>query len=93
MIREKLVWAEQPNAASIYLQSLTDEPAEQAVQKAIIATVAETNNEQHPQTQQRKQPYILISELPPKSKPAVLLEKYEKEKIEAAEDQEQQTKN
>ncbi len=38
LIRDKLVWAEQgENSSQIYLRALTDEPAEQAVQRAIIA--------------------------------------------------------
>ncbi len=38
LIREKLVWAEQPDLSSqLYLKALTDEQAEQAVQKAILA--------------------------------------------------------
>jgi len=38
LIRDRLVWAEQPDRLGpIYLRPLTDEPAEQAVQKAIYA--------------------------------------------------------
>ncbi len=38
LIREKLVWVEQAEGdGSLYLRALTDEPAEQAVQKAIQA--------------------------------------------------------
>jgi segregation and condensation protein A len=38
LIRDKLVWAEQgDNTPQIYLRALTDEPAEQAVQRAIMA--------------------------------------------------------
>jgi segregation and condensation protein A len=74
LIREKLIWAEQPeSSAAIYLRSLTDEPAERAVQKAILS-VAETNNEQSLQSQQQKQPPVAITELPPKSKSAVPLD-------------------
>ena len=74
LIREKLIWAEQPeSSASIYLRSLTDEPAERAVQKAILS-VAETNNEQSLQSQQQKQPPVAITELPAKSKSAVPLD-------------------
>lgn len=63
LIRAKLVWAEQPaSESSIYLRALTDEPAEQAVQNAILA-VAETDRSQEPP--------IPISELPPESKPLV----------------------
>ena len=78
LIREKLVWAKQPaSSAAIYLRSLTDEPAEQAVQKAILA-VAETNDKQSAQTQQQKQPPIPITELPQKSRPAASADKHEK---------------
>lgn len=38
LIRSKLIWAEQPeNSNQIYVRSLTEEPAEQAVQRAIMA--------------------------------------------------------
>jgi len=85
LIREGLIWAKQPKrAAAIYLKALTDEPAEQAVQNAIIATAAEFKGEKSPETQQRKQPPIPIAETPPKSKPAASAEEYEK--IRPAED-------
>ncbi len=84
LIREKLVWVEQPAphqsgagqapGASIYLRSLTDEPAEQAVQKAMLAFDVEADNEQSAQVREQQQPPITISELPPKSKPAVSLD-------------------
>lgn len=65
LIREGLVWAEQPkSSSSIYLRALAEEPAEQAVQKAILV-LAEINNWQ---STQAKKPPIAISELPPKSK-------------------------
>ncbi len=65
LIRERLIWVEQKTASSeIYLKSLTDEPAAQAVQKAIIAT----EQEQAEQTAQT--PPIAITELPPKAEPA-----------------------
>lgn len=39
LIRGKLIWAEQgENTPQIYLRSLTDEPAEEAVHRAIMAT-------------------------------------------------------
>ena len=42
LIRDRLVWVEQLKpGAPINLKALTDEPAEQAVQKAILATEAE----------------------------------------------------
>ena len=71
LIREKLVWAEQRSpSSSIYLRPLTDEPAEEAVQKAILA-LAETYNAKSAQTRQQEQPPIPIVEPSPKSKAAV----------------------
>jgi segregation and condensation protein A len=70
LIRESLVWAKQAKALeSIYLRPLTDEPAEEAVHKAIIAAAAESQTAQPAQTGQRKQPPITIAELPSKKKP------------------------
>ena len=70
LVRERLIWAKQPaSSSSIYLRPLTDEPAEQAVRKAILA-VAETDSRDSPRTEHRKQPHIPIAELSPKSKPA-----------------------
>jgi segregation and condensation protein A len=40
LIREKLVWVEQATPSQIYLRSLTTEPAEQAVQKVVLAASA-----------------------------------------------------
>ena len=83
LIRERLVWFEQmegdpilqkdrkmgtASSPHIYLRPLTDEPAEQAVRKAIL-TVAETDNQDSPRTEHRKHPHIPIAELSPKSKP------------------------
>ena len=43
LIRDKLIWAEQSETAprQIYLRALTDEPAEQAVQRAILSVAEE----------------------------------------------------
>lgn len=41
LIRNKLIWAEQPESGVIYLKALTDDPAEEAVQNAILATEEE----------------------------------------------------
>jgi segregation and condensation protein A len=41
LIREKLISVEQPTPATIYLRSMTDEPAEQAVRNAIFTTEEE----------------------------------------------------
>ncbi len=57
LIREKLVFAKQSAPlSSIYLRPLTEEPAEEAVQKAILA-LAEPDKARLPQSQQQKQPH------------------------------------
>lgn len=69
LIRERLVWAEQPkSSSSVYLRPLTEAPAEQAVQKAILA-LAESESEKGPDT--KRKPPIAISELPAKSKSSI----------------------
>jgi segregation and condensation protein A len=84
LIRERLVWAKQPKRApAIYLKALTEEPAEGAVQKAILATATESETTPSSQPKQQEQPPIPISELPPKTKPSSSLEEHEK--IEPAE--------
>jgi len=60
LIREKLIWAEQSAESTIFIRALTDEPAEQAVQKAIVA--GEDDREES-----GAQPSIPIAELPGKS--------------------------
>ena len=101
LIRERLVWAEQSKPArrmsggppaSMYLRSLTDEPPEGAVQNAILA-VAEAGNGQPTKTRQQEQTPIAITELPPKSKPAVSVGKFQKAKIEPIKDHKQQKAN
>ena len=78
LIREVLVSAEQPNPAGpIYLRPLTDEPAEQAVQKAILAAAGEPPPAS-PEIPRQEQPPIAITELPPRSKPTAHLQEYEK---------------
>ena len=72
LIREKLIWAEQSTGSSIYLRPLTDEPAEQAVQKAIIS--AEAGGDSSAQAEQQESPPIPVSEIPQKSKTPVSLE-------------------
>jgi len=68
LIRDKLIWAEQgqgdPN--QIYLRALTDEPAEQAVQQAILA-VHDTDDGPS-RMENPQQPPIPIVEAPAKSK-------------------------
>jgi segregation and condensation protein A len=54
LIREKLVWVEQPTPSQIFLRPLTTEPAEQVVQKAILtATKTETENMSQKVTQEQ----------------------------------------
>lgn len=66
LVREILVSVEQPGEGkTLYLTALTDEPAEQAVQNAIIATESKTSNEQAGQAQQER---IAIEELPAEKK-------------------------
>ena len=75
LIREKLVWAEQPtSSSSIYLRSLTNEPPEQAVRNAILA-IAEAQNAVSAGQQKPPSPApIPISGLPAEAKPAVALD-------------------
>ncbi len=64
LIRGKLVWAEQHSrSSSIFLRSLTEEPAEEAVKRIILA--AEASDEESHQQRSGVQPAIPISELPP----------------------------
>ena len=72
LIREKLIWADQSISSSIYLRPLTEEPAEHAVQEAILAT--EVGGEKSDQAEQQKRPPIPITELPPKRETPVPLE-------------------
>ncbi len=80
LIRDRLIWAEQPEQTGpIYLRSLTDEPAEQAVQNAIYANTTEEEAVANEQTEvieepaeDRQQPHtagIPIQELPAKKQP------------------------
>lgn len=75
LIREKLIWAEQPAHSAIYLRSLTEEPAEQAVQKAILKT--EAGGEEPTEAQQEETPPIPIAELPAKRKTQVVSEPHQ----------------
>ena len=66
LIRERLIWAEQAESSGdIYVKALTEKPAEQAVQQAIVAEDAEMEKEQSSQTQRPKHPQIPIKEIPP----------------------------
>jgi segregation and condensation protein A len=72
LIREKLAWVEQASDSSIYVRSLTEEPAEQAVQEAILAT--EVSSDESDQTEQKDGPPIPISELSPEKKTVLPLQ-------------------
>jgi segregation and condensation protein A len=90
LVREKLVWAKQAKSlSSIYLRALTEEPAEQAVQEAILAAAAEAEPGQAAETPpaQAEQPPIPIAELPAKGKRAASADEYER--VEPAEGSEQ----
>ncbi|MBM4025267.1 MAG: chromosome segregation protein ScpA [Planctomycetes bacterium] len=68
LIRDELVWAEQgENSSQIYLRALTAEPAEQAVQRAIMG-MDEVESAPTPETEMptHHMPAIPIVELPPK---------------------------
>lgn len=58
LIREKLIWAEQSAGSTIFVRALTDVPAEQAVQQAILATEADIE-----ESVRTEQPSIEIAEL------------------------------
>ncbi len=67
LIRDKLIWAEQPeNSSQIYVRSLTDEPPEQAVQRAIMAVGEAENGAKQEVAPPPQTPPIPIVELPPK---------------------------
>lgn len=74
LIREKLIWVEQPANGAIFLRALTEEPAEQAVQQAILAAVTgddESAREESQETQES--PPIPIAEIPPKEKTTTIV--------------------
>jgi len=89
LIREKLVGAEQ-EGSSIHLRALTEENAEQAVQKAIF-TLTEANNEQAVQAKKEEKPPIPIAELPPESQQRAPAAEYEK--MESVKNHKQQIEN
>jgi hypothetical protein len=74
LIREKLVWVEQPIPSSIYIRPLTDEPAEQAVQEAILAVETKDSESNQPE---QKQPPIPITEIPPTQGEKAVNEQYD----------------
>jgi segregation and condensation protein A len=78
LVREGLVWAEQEESSKeIYLKALTEEPADEAVKKAVVAFTEE----------EEKQPQIPIQEIEVKGDVGQE-SKQEYEKIEPAEQQE-----
>jgi len=80
LARNGLVCAEQPdNVGAIYLRALTDEPAEQAVQKGIFVPEHETQGQKSQQKQRKTQPPIPIAEIPPESDSAARAERLEKQ--------------
>jgi len=91
LIREKLVWVEQEASSSIFLRSLTDEPAEEAVQKAIIASEAESVKPT--QAVPQKPAPLTISEFASKVRSMVSPLKKVKEEIQSAEGQSPQKTN
>jgi segregation and condensation protein A len=65
LVREKLVWAEQQQATgAIYLRPLTNEPAEQAVQKAIQAAAESLEQDRTNEAQSHPQSSVKIVEIP-----------------------------
>ena len=69
LIRERLVWVKQPKSSKqLHLRSLTDEPAEQAVQKAIQASEAESaDTETLKQTRPQEKTPVPITEISQKT--------------------------
>ena len=72
LIREELIWAEQSPGSAIYVRPLTDEPAEQAVQEAILATEADLD--ESARAVHREQRPIPIAELSAKRKASLSID-------------------
>jgi len=69
LIREKLIWGEQDESSgAVYLKSLTDEPAEQAVQNAIFVSDTEDETESQIESELPIAEAIQIVEVPAKGK-------------------------
>lgn len=72
LIREKLIWAEQPDSANvIYLKAMTDEPAEQSVQKAIASSDSYAQEQRLP-AEKTPEPEIPIKQIPTKAAPVAI---------------------
>ncbi|MBN2455369.1 MAG: segregation/condensation protein A [Sedimentisphaerales bacterium] len=81
LIREQLIWAEQAgDSGGIYLRSLTDEPAEQAVQNAIRISKEDIEAGQADESKQKKQPSIPITEVAPAARERTLFERHKQDK-------------
>jgi segregation and condensation protein A len=77
LIREKLVWAEQSDSSNvIYLKAMTDEPAEQVVQKA-VASLNSYQREQELPNEEQSKPEIPIKEIPVKETSGTVKENQE----------------
>lgn len=72
LVREKLVWVDQPKSSKqLHLRCLTDEPAEQAVQKAILTSESEAETTETAQkTTPQEKPPIPITEISSPPAPA-----------------------
>jgi hypothetical protein len=82
LIREGLAAVEQSGSIEqLYLRALTDEPAEQAVQKATAAST-EADIEQAAPNRQQSQPPVPIAELPAGGKTKPSPTEQEKQKLE-----------
>ncbi len=78
LIRDKLAWAEQPEGSeTILVKALTDEPAEQAVQKAILASVEIQQQTEVEKQTPPQEPPIPIAEIPPENQTADNAPEYE----------------
>lgn len=102
LVREKLVWVEQSESSGpLYLRALTEEPAEQVVQKAILAVETEAEPDSGVETEPvvepaepdsvvesepAAEPPIPIVQLPPKSHRKTSRQEYEK--VESGENEE-----
>ncbi len=93
LIRDKLIWAEQSETSpnQIYLRALTDEPAEEAVQRAILSVAEEEPDlqEAEPQAETTHEPPIRIEEVPAQGR-RTDFEADEDESEEAADRQEEE---
>lgn len=69
LIRDQLIWVEQSKQlAPIMIRALTDEPAEQAVQRTIVSVPDSQDSESPPD----HKPPIPVQELPAEDRPSIL---------------------